>query len=106
MVCVILFEEVADSGLSFGSRLRCDRKPDQLYQTQTESYLCPLMQIQQRFHLKYDNVGYFTFNIFILPFVAQHSIPLPVTGHQGTGKARLAFVPPEHPTTKDGKCSL
>ncbi len=41
---------------------------------------------------------------YILHFVAQHSLPLPATGHQGTGRARLALVPPDLPTTKDGEC--
>ncbi len=37
---------------------------------------------------------------FILHFVAQHSIPLPVTGHQGTGRARHALVPPGPPACR------
>ena len=39
---------------------------------------------------------------YILPFVAQHSIPLPVTGHQGAGRARLALVPPVSRQQKTG----
>ncbi len=42
--------------------------------------------------------------VFILHFVAQHSTPLPVSGLQGTGRARLALVPPSLPAAEDAKC--